>query len=219
MKIPDALKIYNLLYSYYGESKWWPAETPFEVMIGAILTQQTNWSNVEKSIHNLKKAGLLKIKPLAKAKILDIESCIQQSGFFRQKAQRVKLIAEHIYENYEGDLSKLFKKDINELRKELLSLTGVGLETADSILLYADSKPKFVIDAYTFRIFKRLGLDFKGKYKIAQDFFESNLPKDVNVYRNYHAFLVELGKNFCKIKPECKECPLNITCEFYLAHK
>jgi endonuclease-3 related protein len=216
MKKPNAWRIYEVLNSFYGASRWWPAETPFEVMVGAILTQQTNWSNVEKSIQQLKDGGLLDIKSLAKAEIGIIEKKIKQSGFYRQKARRIKLLADHIYKGYHGDLDEFFKKDADSLRSELLSLEGVGYETADSILLYADSKPKFVIDAYTFRIFTRLGKDFGGKYAIAQEFFESQLPFDVGIFRNYHAYLVELGKNFCKTKPQCRNCPLNDLCEFYL---
>jgi endonuclease-3 related protein len=216
MKKPDIMNVYYQLHSFYGESGWWPAETPFEVMVGAILTQQTTWTNVEKSIEKLKMAGFLKIKSLATADIREIEDCIKQSGFFRQKARRVKLLANHILKDYQGNLNEFFKKDVGDLRKELLSLEGIGNETADSILLYADSKPKFVIDAYTLRIFSRLGLDFDGKYQKAQEYFESNLPEDVGLYRNYHAHLVELGKNFCKIDADCPNCPLNKMCKFYL---
>jgi endonuclease-3 related protein len=217
MKKPDSLNIYRTLHSFYDESGWWPAETPFEVMVGAILTQQTTWTSVEKSIKKLKDTGLLEVKPLAKADIGTIEDCVKQSGFYRQKARRIKMLANHILKGYGGNLNELFKKDIDELRKELLSLEGVGFETADSILLYADSKPKFVIDAYTHRICLRLGLDFKGNYQKAQEYFESNLPKDVGLYRNYHAYLVEIGKNFCKIKAICIECPLKKMCKFYLS--
>ncbi len=216
MKEPDLMDIYNHLHTYFGELGWWPAETPFEVMIGAILTQQTIWSNVEKSIENLKDAGLLNIRKLARADMQVIEECVRQSGFFRQKAKRIKLLASHIQENYNGNLDEFFAMDTQTLRKELLQMEGIGPETADSILLYADSKAKFVIDAYTFRIFKRIGIDLEGKYRLAQDYFESRLPSDVAIYRNYHAYLVELAKNFCKIKPECAECPLNHLCDYYL---
>jgi endonuclease-3 related protein len=208
MKEPDLMEIYECLYSFYGESKWWPAETPFEVMIGAILTQQTIWSNVEKSIDRLKAAGLLEMENLAKADIRTIEECVRQSGFFRQKARRIKLLASHISKHHNGNLDNFFDQDINDLRIELLNLEGIGPETADSILLYADSKIKFVIDAYTFRIFKRIGI-----------YFESKLPSDLSIYRNYHAFLVELAKDFCKVKPECEECPVNQTCEYCLKGK
>jgi endonuclease-3 related protein len=219
MKDPDLLDIYHRLYSFYGESKWWPAKTPFEVMIGAILTQQTIWRNVEKSINKLNANGLLEIETLAEEDIGVIEECIRQSGFFRQKARRLKLMASHILKHYNGDLDEFFAQDIDTLRTELLGLDGIGPETADSILLYADSKAKFVIDAYTFRIFKRIGIDFLGKYNKTQEYFETNLPSDVRMYRNYHAFIVELAKDFCKIKPECPNCPLNEPCNYYLTGK
>jgi endonuclease-3 related protein len=164
----------------------------------------------------LRAEGLLEIKDLAQAKIEVIEDCVRQSGFFRQKARRIKLLANHILKQYNGHLDEFFAMDTDPLRKELLSLEGIGPETADSILLYADSKAKFVIDAYTFRIFKRIGVDFLGKYKEAQNYFESQLPSDVAKYRNYHAFLVELGKDFCKIEPECTNCPLQILCDHHL---
>ena len=216
MKEPDIMEIYEQLYSFYGESKWWPADTPFEVMIGAILTQQTVWRNVEKSMEKLKDARLLEIESLAKADIEAIEECVRQSGFFRQKARRLKLLASHIMEQHNGDLDEFFAQDMVSLRTELLGLEGIGPETADSILLYADSKAKFVIDAYTFRIFKRIGIDFFGNYNMAQEYFESILPSDVGMYRNYHAFLVDLAKDFCKIKPECTHCPLKDLCNHHL---
>lgn len=214
MKEPSLMEIYHSLYSHYGESKWWPANTPFEVMIGAILTQQTLWRNVEKSIEKLKNAGLLEIKSLAKADITLIEICIKQSGFFKQKARRIKLLASHIHKHHKGNLREFFARDTDTIRTELLSLEGIGPETADSILLYADSKAKFVIDAYTYRIFKRIGIDLLEKYDSTQKFFESRIPSDVKIYRNYHAFIVELAKDFCKIDPDCGNCPIKDICKF-----
>jgi endonuclease-3 related protein len=212
---PDVMDIYIRLFSQYGESNWWPADTAFEVMVGAILTQQTTWKNVEISINKLKKKGLLGIEHLAKADLQVIEKCLKTSGFFRQKSRRIKNLANHLLNGYSGDLKLFFSRDIIKIRKELLSLEGIGPETADSILLYAGLKPKFVIDAYTFRIFKRLGLDFEEKYKRAQEFFENELPKDVGIFKNYHAYLVELGKNYCRTNPKCIKCPLNDICEFH----
>jgi endonuclease-3 related protein len=214
MDSKDVMDIYTRLSEHFGDQMWWPADTPFEVMIGAILTQQTAWRNVEISIKNLKNAGLLEIEPLVKAPIEKVENCVRPSGFFRQKAKRIKSLAHHLWEDYEGDLDSFFGKDVETLRSELLNLEGIGPETADSILLYADSKLKFVVDAYTFRTFKRLGKDFKGSYKMAQDFFEEKLPEDLKLYRNYHALIVELGKNFCRTKPLCSNCPLNSRCEY-----
>lgn len=214
MKSLDVMDIYIHLSKHFGDQMWWPADTPFEVMIGAILTQQTTWKNVEQSIKNLKAAGLLEIEPLAKAPIERVEDCVRNSGFFRQKAKRIKSLAQHLLENHEGDLDTFFKRDVETLRSELISLEGIGPETADSILLYADSKIIFVVDAYTFRTFKRLGMDFKGSYKKAQDFFQSSLPGNIKIYRNYHALIVELGKKYCRTKPLCPNCPLNNRCEY-----
>jgi endonuclease-3 related protein len=214
MESKDVMDIYTLLLDHFGDQRWWPAETPFEVMIGAILTQQTTWKNVELCVKNLKSAGLLEIQPLAKAPIKRVQDCVRTSGFFRQKARRIKSLAQHVMDNYDGDLDALFKKDAESLRSELLSLNGIGFETADSILLYADSKLKFVVDAYTFRTFKRLGVDFAGSYKTAQDFFEASVLEDLNIYRNYHALIVELGKNYCRTKPLCPPCPLQNRCDY-----
>ncbi|UCE75184.1 MAG: hypothetical protein JSV56_05640 [Methanomassiliicoccales archaeon] len=211
----DPMEIYHRLSKRFGDLKWWPADSPFEVMVGAVLTQQTNWKNVEISISNLKNADLLNINPLASASLGTIRKCIKPSGFYKQKTQRIKNLARFLVDNYEADLNKFFQKDADTQRKELLSLKGIGPETADSILLYADSKLKFVVDAYTFRIFKRLGLNFQDNYEKAQEFFENRLSKDLYLYRNFHALLVELGKNHCKIKPICHDCPLFDCCTFH----
>lgn len=214
MDSKEVMGIYARLFEYFGDQKWWPADTPFEVMIGAILTQQTAWKNVELSIKELKDAGLLEIRPLAEATIETVEECVKSSGFFRQKARRIKSMAEHLEHHYKGDLDLFFGMDVEVARQELLKLEGIGPETADSILLYADSKLKFVVDAFTFRTFKRLGVDFKGSYEKAQDFFESKLQKDLTLYRNYHALIVELGKNFCRSNPLCSSCPLKNICNY-----
>jgi endonuclease-3 related protein len=213
------MNIYHQLHPHFNESKWWPAETPFEVMVGAILTQQTIWKNVEKSVQNLKSKDLLEIKALAKAHIGTIENCVRPSGFYKQKAKRIKNLARHLSEGYNGDLEAFFARDVMLVRNELLALDGIGFETADSMLLYAGSLPKFVVDAYTFRIFGRLGLDLGKNYKQAQEFFESNLPTDVTIYRNYHAYMVEVGKNHCKTRPLCTNCPLSEICRFFLSQK
>ncbi len=207
--------IYKRLSKHFGHQKWWPAQTPFEVMVGAILTQQTAWRNVEISIKNLKSKGLLEIQTLAFAPVGTIEECVRPSGFYKQKAKRIHSMARYLNDNYGGELKTIFKKDAETLRSELLSLEGIGPETADSIMLYADCKHRFVIDAYTFRAFKRLGMDFKGDYTRAQEFFESNLSQDLELFRNYHALIVELGKTFCKTKPLCAHCPLNVSCQYH----
>ncbi len=209
------MSLYKHLSEHFGNDTWWIAETPFEVMVGALLIQQTTWKNVENSIANLKDAELLSIESLALADITAIEDCIRPSGFYRQKAGRLKALARYLLEGYSGDLNEFFARDTHIIRKELLSLAGIGQETADSILLYADKKLKFVIDAYTFRTFKHLGLDFEGHYKKAQEYFEAQLPKNLEIYRHYHALIVKVGKHYCKVSPLCSECPLKVCCQYY----
>ena len=213
-KRADLLRIYHLLLGHFGHRKWWPGETRFEVMVGAILTQNTNWLNVEKAIAGLDARGLLEPEALADADVREIEKAVRSSGYFRQKARRIKRFAKWLVEEYGGDLDSLFSKELPELRAELLSLNGIGPETADSILLYAGGKPVFVVDAYTKRAFGRIGLLKKDAgYGEVQRLFEGNLPRDVELYNDFHAQIVELGKNYCKKKPLCGKCPLGKACE------
>ena len=209
------LRIYRQLLKEFGHRGWWPGETRFEIMIGAILTQNTNWGNVEKAISGLKSKGLLEPEALADSDVRQIEKAIRSSGYFRQKAGRIKGFAKYLVENYDGDLDSFFSKRLAGLREELLSLNGIGPETADSILLYAGEKPVFVVDAYTKRIFGRLGLVGEDAgYEEVQRFFEKGLPEDVELYKDFHAQIVELGKRFCKKgTPLCRECPLRKECK------
>jgi endonuclease-3 related protein len=190
--------IYNKLLNRLGHQQWWPADTPFEVVIGAILTQQTKWENVERAIQNLKERGLLEPGPLSKAGIPELEMLVRCTGFYRQKANRLKNISAFFSWNPD-----LFEKQSNELRNILLSLNGIGEETADSIVLYAADKPSFVIDAYTKRICKCLGIE--GDYGKLQSVFEQSIPRDVPLYKEFHALIVEYGKQFCG-KKRCAEC-------------
>lgn len=208
------LRIYHLLRRRFGHRGWWPGETRFEVMIGAILTQNTNWGNVEKAIGEMKRRGMMEPWGLAEADVRAVEKAVRSSGYFRQKAARVRDFAKYLVKNYGGDLDLLFAKRLPGLREELLSLNGIGPETADSILLYAGGKPVFVVDAYTKRSFARIGLLGKdAKYYEVQGFFEGNLPRDVELYKDFHAQVVELGKEYCRPKPRCAECPLKEVCE------
>ncbi|MGB9855460.1 MAG: endonuclease III domain-containing protein [Caldisericum exile] len=210
-------KTFNLLVEYFGRQNWWPAETPFEVIVGSILTHQTSWKNVEKAITRLKKNGLLDPKALFSLPIEKLAELIRETGFYRLKAQRLKNFLE-FFKNYNFDLDKLKDKDIFSLREELLSVKGIGKETADSIILYALNKPIFVVDNYTKRFGMRLGiLDEDISYDKVRDLFESSLKnKDINItlqtFKEMHALIVELGKNFCKNKPNCNNCPLNKDC-------
>ena len=211
-------EIYDLLFARFGPQHWWPGDTPFEVIIGAILTQNTNWSNVEKAIANLKAAKVLTPDKSAtrmadKLHQLDIRKLaemIRPAGYFNIKAKRLKNFLDWLFENYSGQLANLENVPTDRLRSELLSVKGVGPETADSILLYALNRPVFVIDAYTARICSRHHLIDEGAdYFQIQELFEANLPSDIQLFNEYHALLVRLGKDFCKPTPRCDACPLN----------
>lgn len=186
----------------------------FEICVGAILTQNTSWKNVEKAIESLNKNRMMSPQKIASLSLPSLSMLIKSSGFFKQKGIKLKRFSEYLLKNHPEGLSQWFKNTkTDDLREELLSLYGIGPETADSIILYAAEKPKFVIDAYTLRIFERIGLFTNTNYSDAQKCFEENLPKDVFMYQEYHALLVRLGKDFCKKKnPLCRECPLEVLC-------
>ncbi len=210
----DLQEIYSTLFKSFGPQHWWPAETPFEVMVGAILTQQTAWKNVEIAIRNLKEANLLDVKSLHKAYIKRMEEEVRPTGFYRQKSKSLKNFVEFLMKEYEGDLEKMFADDGQELRKKLLSVKGIGYETADSILLYACEKPFFVVDAYTKRALRRLEMIDTDNYEKIRTFFEDSLPRDLSLYKEFHALLVELGKRYCRTKLICQDCPLNNICPY-----
>ncbi len=196
----DLIGIYSKLLCQFGHKNWWPADTPFEVVVGAVLTQQTKWENVEKAIRNLKESGLMAKEPLSRAGLETLEGLVRCTGFYRQKARRLKDVSLFFCEN-----PGILDKPVEELRETLLSLNGVGEETADSIVLYAADKPKFVIDAYTKRMCRCMGIE--GDYGTLQSLFESSIPGDVPLYKEFHALIVEYGKQFCG-KKRCSECVL-----------
>jgi endonuclease-3 related protein len=210
------IDIYERLLGEYGHRNWWPGETPFEIMVGAILTQNTAWGNVEKAIRNLSEAKALAPGAIAALPVKELERLIQPSGYFRQKAGRLQGFALHLVKRYAGDLCLLFSGPLENIREELLTQNGIGPETADSILLYAGHLPSFVVDAYTMRIFSRLGLlNGKEKYAEVRSFFMNHLPHDTQLFNEYHALIVEHGKTTCKKrKPLCTDCPLRETCLF-----
>ncbi|RLI90859.1 MAG: endonuclease III domain-containing protein [Candidatus Altiarchaeales archaeon] len=209
----NLIDIYHKLLEHFGEQGWWPAETEFEVIVGAILTQASSWTNVEKAIENLKSEGLLSPEALLQASEEKLRRLIKPVGYYNAKTLKLKRFVEFLHENYEGDLDKLFDRDTEKLRLELLSVWGIGQETADSIILYAANKPTFVIDAYTKRIMSRLGLvNEDTTYSDLKKFFELQLPGDLEIYKEFHALLVELGKNYCKTKPLCGKCPIRDIC-------
>lgn len=206
------LNIFSILFASFGPQHWWPANSPFEVIIGAILTQNTSWKNVEKAIINLHKAELLTPVALAEIDIQDLSALIRSAGYFNIKAKRIKAFVSFLMEEYGGDLSKLFKEEHQIVREKLLQVNGIGPETADSILLYAGGYPSFVVDAYTIRILSRHNIvSDEATYDEVQNHFMCNLPEDPKLFNEYHALLVKVGKEYCRKKePMCSECPLNI---------
>ncbi len=205
------IEIYNLLLDAYGPQNWWPADSVFEVVVGAVLTQNTNWSNVCKAIDNLKREGLLSFEQMISISIEELAHHIRPSGYYNIKAKRLNNLLLMVHDKYEGELSLLFDEDLETARETLLSVKGIGPETADSILLYGGKFPVFVVDAYTYRILYRHKLidEQSDYYSIQQEFFYQ-LPQDVDLFNEYHALLVQTGKDYCKKKkPLCESCPLN----------
>jgi endonuclease-3 related protein len=206
-------EIYRLLFASYGPQHWWPADTTFEVMVGAILTQSAAWGNVEKAISNLKQAEALTPVSLRQLPIDELAKLIYPSGYYKAKALKLKKFVERLEEAYQDSLDKLFSLDIPQLRNELLSIHGIGPETADSIILYAAHNPTFVIDAYTRRIISRLGLSpQRDDYAAFQALFMDNLPADEKLFNEYHALFVRHGKESCKKAPLCDHCCLKGLC-------
>ncbi|MDD5688172.1 MAG: endonuclease [Elusimicrobia bacterium] len=252
----NAKKLYKKLFKYFGPQGWWPIggvynpqkksfsqKEKFEIMVGAILTQNTAWNNVEKALSNLRKEKYLDLEKISKTNLKKLQSLIKPSGFYKQKSVRLKNFAKYVLSPSPntpqlaagikgrrtptssfvidktvggGTLiprGNSFTRFLSISREELLSLNGVGPETADSILLYALNKPYFVVDAYTKRFINRFGI-FKGdKYEEIQSFFEKNIPQSTEVYKEYHALIVALAKNFCKKRPECENCPVMVDCK------
>lgn len=203
-------EIYERLFAYYGPQNWWPGETPFEIVVGAVLTQNTNWTNVAKAIANLRQRGLLNFSALCSAPLAEVSECIRPSGYFNVKANRLHGLLRMITEHYNGDLDELFADSTHSARQHLLSVKGVGPETADAILLYGGNHPVFVVDAYTHRVFSRHKLVAEEcGYDELQEAFTARLPQDRQLFNEYHALIVMVGKDFCKKgTPLCENCPL-----------
>jgi endonuclease III related protein len=198
-----------------GPMHWWPARTPFEVIVGAILTQNTAWSNVEKAIRNLRRERLLTPQAIERVSEPRLARLVRPSGYFRQKAKKLKAFVRFLRAEYGGSLPRMFSTSTSELREKLLNVWGIGPETADSILLYAGGHRVFVVDAYTHRILARHGLlpgpNGKPSYEATRSLFENSLPLDAQIYNEFHALLVNVGKNWCRARePRCEECPLKI---------
>ena len=203
------MTIYSLLFTAYGPQNWWPAESRFEMMIGAILTQNTSWNNVEKAIRNLKRRDLLSVEALSDISVPTLAEHIRPAGYFNIKAKRLKNLIVFIQEKYDGDLSELFSGSTETIRMALLSVRGIGLETADSMILYGAGRPLFVVDTYTHRILSRHNLigEEAGYYEL-QTVFMENLPHDAELFKEFHALIVKTGKDYCRKKPLCPDCPL-----------
>jgi len=195
-------QIFDKLLIFYGSQEWWPGEG-LEIAVGAVLTQQTNWNNVEKALTKLKESNCLSLTCLEKISLEELEQLIKSSGYYKVKARRLK------------NLIKLLSINSDPSREDLLAVNGIGFETADSILLYLFEKPQFVIDSYTFRIMRRIGIYYGKNYSELQRVFMNNLPKDIQVYKEYHALLVKHAKNTClRNNPKCGFCPLRNNCTY-----
>ena len=206
--------IYHRLFACFGPQHWWPGDTPFEVIVGAILTQSASWHNVEIAINSLKQEKKLTPRALREISLDELGKLIHSSGYYNAKAKKLKALAEWLGK-YGDDLNKAFAGEIRKKREELLAIHGVGPETADSILLYAAGKAVFVIDAYTKRIIERVGIaPQQNSYDAYQRFFTSNLEQDARLFNEYHALLVKLGKDVCRKKALCPVCCLQEICNY-----
>jgi endonuclease-3 related protein len=207
---PPLDEYYNCLDAALGPQHWWPGDTPFEVIVGAILTQNTAWTNVEQAIDNLKRENLMSPEALENIPLRRLARLVRPSGYFRQKAKKLKEFVGFLQRDFDGSLERMFQTPTAELREKLLRVFGIGPETADSILLYAGGHAVFVIDAYTKRILKRHGwVNENAKYEEIRELFETHLDRDTECFTQYHALLVNVGKNWCQARvARCERCPL-----------
>jgi endonuclease III related protein len=206
----ELLRYFEAMSRALGAMHWWPAKTPFEVIVGAVLTQSTSWGNVERAIANLRAARILTPSAIAKSRTSRLAALVRPSGYFRQKAKKLKAFARFLQGEYGGSLKRMFSTPTAHLREKLLSVYGIGPETADSILLYAGNHPVFVVDAYTHRIFGRHGITGnKPDYERVRAMFEAALPRDARLLNEFHALIVNTGKQWCRKRvPHCEKCPL-----------
>ncbi len=201
--------MYAKAYDHFGPQNWWPGDTPLEIMVGAVLTQNTNWANVERAIANLKSKGPLTLQFLLNLSHEQLAEAIRPAGYLNLKAKRLRNLLVFLQQRFAGDIEQMRKISLDQLRQELLQVNGIGEETADSILLYALQKPSFVIDGYTYRILRRHAMIAKeADYIEMQNLFVDNLPSETSLYNEYHALLVAIGKNYCRPRnPLCMSCP------------
>ena len=206
---PPLAAVYDELWRAWGPQHWWPGRTRFEVIVGAILTQNTAWSNVEQAIRRLRRARACSPRPLHEASLAQLADWIRPAGYFNVKARRLRAFTTMLFDDFDGSLNRLFALDTPALRAQLLAVNGIGSETADSILLYAAQRPQFVVDAYTRRVLERHHwISPQATYDQIAALFMALLPSDTRVYNEYHALIVRLGKDHCKTKPQCAACPL-----------
>jgi endonuclease-3 related protein len=205
----ELIEMFDLMFDHFGPQKWWPAETALEMIVGAVLTQNTSWKNVEKAMVNLRGKGLLSVRGLHALSPEGLAEEIRSAGYFNVKAKRLKHLIGFIVDRYDADLPTLLAEETGRLRESLLSVKGIGPETADSIVLYAAKRPVFVVDTYTFRILFRHGMvDESTGYETLQSLFMDHLPDDTGLFNEFHALIVQTGKEYCRRTPRCRECPL-----------
>lgn len=212
---PPLLRFYRRLLRHFGPQRWWPARTRFEMILGAFLTQNTAWTNVERALSNLRRAGALSLRRLRRVPPRRLGRLLRPAGYYRQKSAYLQHFLRHLENRHRGSLPRFLRQPTTALREELLSLRGIGEETADSILLYAAGRPTFVIDAYTRRVMERHGLaPAPTSYGDLQDLFHRHLPADTALFNEYHALLVAVGKTYChRAEPNCRACPLGVELE------
>ena len=202
-------EVYDRLFAAFGPQHWWPGESPLEVIVGAVLTQNTNWKNVERAIGNLRSRDLLDPHALVELPLEELEELLRPAGYYRIKARRLRSLLAFVVDRYGGSTDAMFNTDLVTLREELLAVNGIGPETADSILLYGGRLPTFVVDTYTHRVLARHGwIEFDADYHTLKEHFESNLEEDAALYNEYHALLVRVGREHCRKTANCRGCPL-----------
>ncbi len=202
-------KVFEQLLDSFGPQHWWPGNSPLEVMVGAVLVQNTNWKNVERALENLRASDALDASRILALDEQQLQQLLRPAGYYRLKARRLRSLMQFFVERYDGSIEQMGRVRQQELRKQLLAVHGIGPETADAILLYALDKPAMVVDTYTHRVFARHGwVAFEADYHQLQAHLMSELPEDVSTYNELHALLVQVGKSYCGKVPRCEECPL-----------
>lgn len=204
------MEAYERMLAKFGPQHWWPGDSPFEIMVGAVLVQNTSWRNVEHAINNLREAGVMELHALYQVPPAELAELIRPAGYYQLKTKRLRNLLRFLVEQHDGSLESMFSTSLDSLREQLLAINGIGPETADAILLYAGGLPTFVVDTYSHRILARHGwLDYDASYTDIKEYFESALPEDAALYNEYHALLVRVGKDYCKrTSPNCEACPL-----------